>query len=250
MKKVVIFLIILLIIASPVAALSVKDFLMNFREIFTGFDTFQFQFCNEGTIRCGEDECGGYPCIMLCQNNNWIEYEYCADQCLDGECIISSEEDGGDTTFDPGDITQTCSDETSYNQCSTNKPLYCSNGNLIQNCNTCGCPTGKECINNECIENEPYDPGGREDDDPNILNIPPTVIPIEDKIIKIGESFRFEIKAIDQDRDPLNFYFNNQLKIVKCSIKENIVDCNAIKDGEETLEIITSSGHYFMLRMK
>ena len=40
----------------------------------------------------------------------------------------------------------TCSDGTLYSTCSTTKPKYCdSNGNLVDNCNTCGCPTGQQC---------------------------------------------------------------------------------------------------------
>src|SRR3989338_7760742 len=38
---------------------------------------------------------------------------------------------------------QRCSDNTPYNQCSSNKPLYCDNGNLVSRCGspqTCGCP--------------------------------------------------------------------------------------------------------------
>src|SRR3990167_6140258 len=43
---------------------------------------------------------------------------------------------------------QRCSDNTPYNQCSSNKPLYCSNGNLVSRCGspqTCGCPALLTC---------------------------------------------------------------------------------------------------------
>src|SRR4030042_6229461 len=40
---------------------------------------------------------------------------------------------------------QTCSDGTPYSQCSSTKPLYCSSGTLINNCQACGCPTGQSC---------------------------------------------------------------------------------------------------------
>ncbi len=39
----------------------------------------------------------------------------------------------------------TCSDGTPYGQCSSEKPLYCDNGNLVDNCDTCGCPSGNTC---------------------------------------------------------------------------------------------------------
>lgn len=37
---------------------------------------------------------------------------------------------------------QTCQDGTSYGSCSSTKPLYCSNGNLIEKCDLCGCNPG------------------------------------------------------------------------------------------------------------
>ena len=48
--------------------------------------------------------------------------------------------------------TITCQDGTPYDQCSTTKPLYCSNGNLRDDCSTCGCPSGNTCkVNGKCI---------------------------------------------------------------------------------------------------
>jgi hypothetical protein len=38
-----------------------------------------------------------------------------------------------------------CSDGTAYNQCSTSKPLFCLNGDLISRCTTCGCPGTQNC---------------------------------------------------------------------------------------------------------
>ena len=45
-----------------------------------------------------------------------------------------------------------CSDNTINNQCSLEQPFYCSNGELIKNCNLCGCAQGFNCntISNEC----------------------------------------------------------------------------------------------------
>ena len=40
---------------------------------------------------------------------------------------------------------QICSDGTLYNLCSSNKPKFCDNGNLVDNCVTCGCPSGRLC---------------------------------------------------------------------------------------------------------
>ena len=37
-----------------------------------------------------------------------------------------------------------CSDGTPYGECSATQPLYCDNGTLVDNCGSCGCPTGEE----------------------------------------------------------------------------------------------------------
>ncbi len=41
--------------------------------------------------------------------------------------------------------TQICSDVTAYGSCSSTKPKYCDNGNLINKCSHCGCPTYSSC---------------------------------------------------------------------------------------------------------
>ena len=48
-------------------------------------------------------------------------------------------------SFVLGDETDKCSDGTLFGECSSNKPYYCDNGNLIENCSVCGCPAEKEC---------------------------------------------------------------------------------------------------------
>ena|GEM_PF-6419241 len=47
--------------------------------------------------------------------------------------------------------TDVCNDGTPYGQCSQTKPKYCQNGQLVDNCQLCGCPSGRVCINNVCI---------------------------------------------------------------------------------------------------
>jgi hypothetical protein len=44
-----------------------------------------------------------------------------------------------------GSQAQQCADGTPYGQCSANKPKYCDNGNLVDNCQQCGCPAGQSC---------------------------------------------------------------------------------------------------------
>ncbi|MBU2519979.1 MAG: DUF2341 domain-containing protein [Nanoarchaeota archaeon] len=50
-----------------------------------------------------------------------------------------------------GTPEQYCSDDTLYGECSTVLPLYCDDGDLVDNCDTCGCSTNLTCIDNECF---------------------------------------------------------------------------------------------------
>lgn len=45
-----------------------------------------------------------------------------------------------------------CTDGTPYGQCSSNKPKYCNNGDLVNKCSTCGCLSGQQCaITGNCV---------------------------------------------------------------------------------------------------
>ncbi|MEM0465311.1 MAG: S8 family serine peptidase [Candidatus Pacearchaeota archaeon] len=51
-----------------------------------------------------------------------------------------------------------CSDGTTYNFCSINKPKYCMNGFLIDKCNLCGCNSDSSCnLNGSCVINKCID---------------------------------------------------------------------------------------------
>ncbi len=62
-----------------------------------------------------------------------------ADKCPNQSAPESN--DGCPTTPQKGK----CADNTEEGKCSTNKPKYCSNGNLIDKCSVCDCPSGKHC---------------------------------------------------------------------------------------------------------
>ena len=49
-------------------------------------------------------------------------------------------------------IEYACDDETSYDSCSENKPLYCYNGELVKKAFTCGCPEGYKISFQDCEE--------------------------------------------------------------------------------------------------
>ena len=44
-----------------------------------------------------------------------------------------------------------CEDGTEYGACSVDLPYLCQDGNLIENCDVCGCPGGLECSNEQCV---------------------------------------------------------------------------------------------------
>ena len=52
-----------------------------------------------------------------------------------------------------------CSDGTSFNECSFDKPLYCSvNGDLVDNCQECGCSGGFVCVDDgQCYNASLFD---------------------------------------------------------------------------------------------
>lgn len=69
-----------------------------------------------------------------------------SDWVVDDDCTLDEACVGGTCT------ALTCSDGTSYNQCSTNQPKYCDNGTLINNCSTCDCPSGQQCqADGDCV---------------------------------------------------------------------------------------------------
>ncbi len=45
---------------------------------------------------------------------------------------------------------KSCYDNTPYNKCSENKPLFCNNGKLIEKCKICGCNNSEFCNNQSC----------------------------------------------------------------------------------------------------
>ena len=88
------------------------------------------QNCEPGKYRCnGKD-------VEFCisDGSNWYYVKTCSPMeiCISGSC------------HDVNSLKE-CSDGTNYSQCSSTKPKYCDNGNLIDNCDACGCPSEKSC---------------------------------------------------------------------------------------------------------
>ena len=86
--------------------------------------------CQSSACACSNtvSSCGTYPSCTTCGANQI---------CQNSQCI-----------------TQTCTDGTIINQCSSTKPLYCNSGlSLVNSCSTCGCPAGKVCQGDESCVN-------------------------------------------------------------------------------------------------
>ena len=86
--------------------------------------------------------------ILICADcENSVTENNEENNCKENIFEYSGGGGGGDST---------CSDGTPYGECSVNKPKYCNNGILIDDCVRCGCPEGQTC--NE-TSGSCYEPG-------------------------------------------------------------------------------------------
>ncbi len=75
----------------------------------------------------------------------WSGIPTSIEACQLGETSIGR--DGcslGETCCCSG-VLQKCTDDTPYGECSSTKPLYCDNGDLINKCSICNCYSGYTC---------------------------------------------------------------------------------------------------------
>ncbi len=87
------------------------------------------QTCSDGTIygQCSTTK------PKYCSNNNLT------NSCLNCGCPTGQScNQTSNSCYTPA-TTLTCSDGTAYGQCSSTKPLYCENGQLINKCSVCDC---------------------------------------------------------------------------------------------------------------
>jgi len=102
---------------------------------------------------CGTDE---YVGDYYCQNNdvygNYKSYvcndpgkpkSYCSD--LTQTVLIDICEAKEKCVEGQDECQKICSDGTLYSECSPTKPKYCDYGNLVDNCDVCGCNEGYIC---------------------------------------------------------------------------------------------------------
>lgn len=96
-----------------------------------------------------QNECSPAGSKKCSANGYQICGNYDADECLEWNSVIACPID---TICQNGNcIQQKCTDGTLYGQCSTNKPKYCENGNLIDRAFICGCHSGYKISDNQCV---------------------------------------------------------------------------------------------------
>src|SRR3989338_7289996 len=222
------FMMLLLALIVPAAyAYSAGEFLDDFRSIFTGFtvgsevqDSSDSKSAPVDSTKNSSDvstpqktipstsqktSIGGVSCRESWACTPWSE---CTNSQRTRKCTDTNQ--CGTSSSKPSEaepcIVQGCQDGTPTGQCSSEKPLYCSGGNLIPNCEICGCSLNYICEESLCIENV----DGEETTDPEILNLPPVIQEIEDMNVLLGEPFSVYISATDIDDDSLTYYFQNQ----------------------------------------
>ncbi|MBI2659507.1 PKD domain-containing protein [Candidatus Woesearchaeota archaeon] len=120
-------------------------------------------------LDCGNSQfTGSYYCSNYSITKNYLNYICISPGTASSSCVFSTNavtlsycDPNLNQTCVNGypscqttvtNVTTACSDGTQYSQCSVTKPLYCSNGTLINNCFLCGCLSNLTCSSNEtCV---------------------------------------------------------------------------------------------------
>ena len=106
----------------------------------------------------GYDNCTS-PCFLGPKCSDLTPWGHCSDKkplyCAVGvlvhSCSLCGCSDGRICNTATGScytqtlLPETCVDGTAYGECSVNKPLFCDEGILRNNCGTCGCPDNSSC---------------------------------------------------------------------------------------------------------
>ena len=110
--------------------------------------------CEDGTVftYCSENKpllCSKGTLLENCFKCGCFPGQTCSD---DGSCVGNIEVGAGAEreVMEEKETVATCSDETIYGDCSLQKPNYCDNGNLVDNCELCGCYQGESCSDGIC----------------------------------------------------------------------------------------------------
>lgn len=113
------------------------------------------------------NKCTSKDCSDGTKNNTCssAKPKYCKDGSLMNKCSscgcradYTCQTDESCTPTPDIQTENTCNDGTSYNSCSSTKPLYCFDGNLVNKCSLCGCAGNYTCQSDQsCNQNKPSD---------------------------------------------------------------------------------------------
>ncbi len=105
------------------------------------------------------NQTGNYTSNQTNNQSNNQSGNYSSNQTTNQTNNQSNNQTGNQTNNQTNN--QTCSDGTPYGQCSSQQPHICSDGLLIDDCGTCGCPSGYVCQQDgSCIESYCNDKDG------------------------------------------------------------------------------------------
>ena len=93
------------------------------------------------------DKTIGGDCLSCSSANSCQDYQNDKTTCQTDPCGFGNCKWENNKCVSVSQL-QTCSDGTPYGQCSPTKPKYCDNGNLVDRCDICGCPSGYSCQEN------------------------------------------------------------------------------------------------------
>ena len=200
----------------------------------------EIQSCTTAPTQNACEQSGGL-CKSVCNEDEEINYDL-TPSCAGGDSYT------GSLILDYCCVQRShCLDGTNPGECSDNFQYCTSNYELIDSCNTCGCPSNQNCINNICEE---VYTGGDESGNQNLLNIPPIfmqILPINSLITNPTISVDLSLYAIDPNNDPLSFYFqdNSQIynsEMISCTIINSLLNCNPLSQGSISLLVKASDG--------
>ena len=163
MNKLLIFFILSMILISSVNAVTFNEIFKEFSNLITG-KAIQPLECSTN------DECNDLdPCTNdICNNpgtvNSFCSYTQISPCIGNNVCEADENCNSPDCPCNTGyscinnlchQQSEYCEDNTTINECSVDKPLYCDFNNLtlVNNCQKCGCSFGYSCSNdNSCTQ--------------------------------------------------------------------------------------------------
>ena len=171
-----------------------------------------FQTCSDYNA----DGCTEWGGISQCQSNQF---------CSNGNCL-----------------TQPRNPEPKCNSCSTNRPKYCNNGVLVNNCALCGCNNNGVCSNNGLCISINY----TSSNDTTILIKSPSIKYIPKMSIDINKQLSLNLNNYVLNNEDVIIKFSGNKdtfnsELIDCNLNNNLLTCNPRNQGNIVLNLIASN---------